>query len=176
MKAISIKDPWACLIIHLSKRCENRSWPIHYRGPLVICSSGKPECWRQEDFIDLLEDVRPDLLSAPLPAPRLGDFIKPGLALGLVDVVGCDRAMKTEWDEPDQWHHRYDNVRPFTLPIPLNGKDPLCKAGQGLFFIDDRLVDVALRTGYPVLGYDDGFIVSMSLVRAYFKRALLRMS
>lgn len=36
MKVITVKQPWAHLIIHGPKRIENRSWPTSYRGPLLI--------------------------------------------------------------------------------------------------------------------------------------------
>lgn len=36
MKAISIHQPWAWLIIHGGKSIENRTWNTKYRGPLVI--------------------------------------------------------------------------------------------------------------------------------------------
>jgi hypothetical protein len=40
-KALSIRQPWAYAICHLSKRVENRAWkhPPSYRGPLLIHAS-----------------------------------------------------------------------------------------------------------------------------------------
>lgn len=35
MKALSIRQPWAHLIIH-GKPIENRSWSTTYRGPLLL--------------------------------------------------------------------------------------------------------------------------------------------
>jgi hypothetical protein len=39
MKALSIQQPWAGLIITGWKDCENRTWTTKYRGPLAICAS-----------------------------------------------------------------------------------------------------------------------------------------
>lgn len=36
MKAISIRQPWAWLIVHGLKVTENRTWRSWYRGPLLI--------------------------------------------------------------------------------------------------------------------------------------------
>ena len=36
VKAVSIRQPWAELIIRGCKTLELRSWPINYRGPLLI--------------------------------------------------------------------------------------------------------------------------------------------
>jgi hypothetical protein len=36
MKAITLIQPWASLILAQHKRIETRSWPSNYRGPLAI--------------------------------------------------------------------------------------------------------------------------------------------
>ena len=36
MKALSIRQPWAWLILHAGKDIENRSWNSHFRGPFLI--------------------------------------------------------------------------------------------------------------------------------------------
>lgn len=41
MKALSIKEPWASLIIEGKKTIELRTWSINYRGPILIHRSGK---------------------------------------------------------------------------------------------------------------------------------------
>ena len=39
VKILSIRQPWAYLIIHGSKNIENRSWPTKYRGQLLVHAS-----------------------------------------------------------------------------------------------------------------------------------------
>ena len=41
MKALSIKDPWASLIVEGKKTIELRTWRTNYRGPVLIHRSGK---------------------------------------------------------------------------------------------------------------------------------------
>lgn len=36
MKALSIRQPWAWLIVHAGKNIENRSWRTHYRGRFLV--------------------------------------------------------------------------------------------------------------------------------------------
>jgi hypothetical protein len=36
MKALSIMQPWAWLIVNGHKAIENRNWRCHYRGPVLI--------------------------------------------------------------------------------------------------------------------------------------------
>lgn len=35
MKALTIKQPWASLIVHGIKDIENRTWRTDYRGPVI---------------------------------------------------------------------------------------------------------------------------------------------
>jgi hypothetical protein len=39
MKIITIRQPWAHLIVNGSKNIENRTWPTSYRGPVLIHAS-----------------------------------------------------------------------------------------------------------------------------------------
>ena len=41
MKALSIKEPWAGLIVEGKKTIELRSFRTHYRGPVLVHRSGK---------------------------------------------------------------------------------------------------------------------------------------
>ena len=43
MKAISIQQPWAHLILTDEKQYEYRSWSTDYRGDLLVCSSANPK-------------------------------------------------------------------------------------------------------------------------------------
>ena len=43
MKAISIKEPWASLILNGHKTIETRTWKTTYRGKLLLCASKKPK-------------------------------------------------------------------------------------------------------------------------------------
>ena len=42
MKAISIQQPWAHLILTDEKQYEYRSWSTDHRGDLLVCSSANP--------------------------------------------------------------------------------------------------------------------------------------
>ena len=43
MKALSLWNPWATLLVCGAKRVETRSWPIKHRGPLLIHAA---KLWR----------------------------------------------------------------------------------------------------------------------------------
>jgi hypothetical protein len=48
--ALSLKQPWAALVAHGLKSIEVRSWPVKYRGPLLIhaakINDERPEGWQ----------------------------------------------------------------------------------------------------------------------------------
>ncbi len=42
MKALSIKEPWATLILNGDKTIETRTWGTKYRGEILLCASKNP--------------------------------------------------------------------------------------------------------------------------------------
>jgi ASCH domain len=50
MKIISIRQPWAGLIVSGLKDVENRTWPTRYRGPILIHASQRPDEISREDI------------------------------------------------------------------------------------------------------------------------------
>lgn len=43
MKALSIKEPWASMILSGKKTIETRTWKTNYRGPILLCASKNPK-------------------------------------------------------------------------------------------------------------------------------------
>ena len=43
MKALTVRQPHAQLILLGEKTLELRSWRTHYRGPLLICAGARPD-------------------------------------------------------------------------------------------------------------------------------------
>jgi patatin-like phospholipase/ASCH domain-containing protein len=50
MKSLSIRQPWASLIISGVKDVENRTWPTRYRGPVLIHASLRVDDTSSEDI------------------------------------------------------------------------------------------------------------------------------
>src|SRR5262245_329138 len=93
MKCISIKQPWASLVILGAKKFETRSWKTEYRGPLLIHASKGLErtlqaLCLQEPFKSALE------LGYNIEADHNGGLISDmplGCVLGVVELVECLR-------------------------------------------------------------------------------------
>lgn len=91
MKALSIRQPWAWLIVHGYKDVENRSWSTDYRG-LVLIHAGKTLDPR-------FDEIREDILAegGDIPDRRA---IERGGIVGRVEIVDCIDAAR---DEEDFW-------------------------------------------------------------------------
>lgn len=79
MKAISLWQPWATLVVTGAKRFETRSWPTPYRGPLLIHAAKK-----RNGNLDQLQHCDPfaAALHDHLPLPY-------GCIVGVVQLVDC---------------------------------------------------------------------------------------
>lgn len=135
MKALSVMQPWAGFIIYCGKPVENRNWkfPLKYRGPLLICSSKRMEPgWNQAEFEEFLADIYARR-GEPVPDRfrNMEEFCLLGHAIGVVDVVGCDREYRTWWDVEGQIHIRLANPTALDYPFPVRGE-------LGLFDVDLR--------------------------------------
>lgn len=79
MRALSVQQPWAWLIVNGYKPVENRSWPTPVRGRVLIHAGKKydedGEFW-----------VRGEFPNIPLPDPKDLDF---GGVVGEVTITGC---------------------------------------------------------------------------------------
>ena len=112
MKALSIKQPWAHLIVHgldgRRKTIETRNWQTQYRGELLIVSSLKPV-------------ARPWL-------PGLdADEMEFGKAIGTVELVDCRRMNRRDEKAamcviyPNAFSWVLENVRPIK-PFAVKGQ------------------------------------------------------
>jgi len=123
MKALSIRQPWAWLVVHGIKDVENRTRSTEYRGPLLIHAGRHP--MTEEDEAWLAEYCRGVGIECP-QFPLAGG----GIA-GRVVVADCVRleelAQHSEWAEgPWCWILENAEVLPFVE----------CVGQRGLFEVD----------------------------------------
>ncbi len=89
MKALSIRQPWASLIVAGYKDIENRSWRASYRGPVLIHSAQ-----RVADVT--LEEIARRLKVAIGPLPNK---LARGAIIGMAEIVDCVTAHTSPWFE-----------------------------------------------------------------------------
>ncbi len=123
-RALSLRQPWAWVVIHGGKRIENRRWNTRFRGDLLIHAAKGMTREEYEDALDFAKGVdRSLLVPDPLDLPRGGIV---GRAK-LVDVIPPCRpaAMLVEpcehsWHMPGQFGFVLEDVEP--LPFrPMRG-------------------------------------------------------
>lgn len=90
MKAISIRQPWAWLIVNGYKDIENRSWDTNYRGLVLIHASSKPVS--PEDYLAALTIAR----SLGIELPGRKDFDYGGI-VGHATITGTVRESESPW-------------------------------------------------------------------------------
>jgi ASCH domain len=82
MKAISVRQPWAWLIVNGHKMIETRSWMTDYRGPLIIHAAGKIDrSFSRRELEKHFRCVIPD----DLPT---------GAVVGIADLIDCVKLPK----------------------------------------------------------------------------------
>lgn len=137
MKALTICQPYAHLIMSGAKRVENRTWPTSHRG-LIYIHAGKSRLWLELDNSESLIDssygipVADMAFGAVVAVAKLIDCVK------FVDIEVGDYNKKYPWLYDHQhasgpWCWILDAVAPVG-PWPWRG-------AQGLFEIDEKDLD-----------------------------------
>jgi hypothetical protein len=120
MRILSVRQPWAWLLVHGIKDIENRTYATHYRGPILIQASAAPA----KAFGVLLEELRSRF---SIPFPEIWTY---GAVVGQVELVECVIASSSPWFEgPIGW--QIANARP-CYPFPAKGALGLRQAPQEL--------------------------------------------
>lgn len=90
--AISIRQPWAWLILYAGKDIENRDWKTNFRGRVLIHASkscAKSEYENAIDFMVYRGIDRRDI-------PSIDQFERGGI-IGSVEIVDCIDNSESPW-------------------------------------------------------------------------------
>ena len=135
LKAVTVRQPWARLIMDGVKTIEVRTWPPDYLGRILVHAGSKLD----EDACDRLRIAREELVT--------------GAILGSVRIVHVFRFTQKSWEQ----------LRPRTLeggalsrPLlgwslenPILLEQPLPWRGKlGLFDVPDELIPEPVRGGH----------------------------
>jgi hypothetical protein len=93
MRALSIRQPWAWLIVNGHKDIENRVWSTRYVGPLVIHASKGMTNDEYDDVADMLADD-PRLCHIKLPDRTV---IERGGIVGMAHCNGSVDQCASPW-------------------------------------------------------------------------------
>ena len=123
MQALTLRQPWACLVVAGIKDVENRTWRTNYRGRLVIHAGSGIDREGMNENGRLLADY-----------PH-------GAILGTVKLVDIVRDSASPWEIAGNWHWLLTDPLPYDVPIPAKGKLGLwtCEATDMVLAEGDHL-------------------------------------
>ncbi|MBR1154613.1 ASCH domain-containing protein [Bradyrhizobium sp. JYMT SZCCT0428] len=98
MKIISIRQPWASLIVSGVKDVENRSWSTSYRGLVLIHASRTADNITDDEFQSRFE------MAIPAALPRGG-------VVGIAEIVDCVSEHPSRWYAPGHFAFVLANAR-----------------------------------------------------------------
>lgn len=112
MKALTICQPYADMILRGEKPIENRTWPTSYRGPLAI-HAGKSRSWLEDGD----ERERPDMV--------FGSIVATARLVDCVRVEQLPDALADNDHANGPWCWILEDVEPVVPPIPARGAQGL---------------------------------------------------
>ena len=117
MKAITIKQPWASLIVKGYKKYEFRSWKTNYRGKILIHAGLSTD----KKYITLFKDYNIEYMN--------------GAIIGEAEIIDCILVNELFNERLNSlnnlvYHHDYtglyawelDNIKVYNEPIYIKGK------------------------------------------------------
>lgn len=146
MKAITICQPYAHLIVIGKKWVENRTWPTSFRGQLLI-HAGKSKDWLEADFSTMAGYPAKLQYGEPLQDMAFGAIV------GVAEMTAClaRKTIEAYAAKDPRWKPLADhehtegpwcfvmrNVHRFADPIPYRGE-------LGFFDVPDELVRRAIE-------------------------------
>ena len=121
MKALSIRQPWAWLIIKGHKDVENRTWPTSYRGKFLVHTGKK---FDNVGYKWVLSEM-----GIAMPSPPEFEI---GGIVGLAEITKCVTQHNSRWFS-GPYGFVLENAQPLQF-VPLPGK-------VGFFDVDDMLLN-----------------------------------
>lgn len=114
MKALSVRQPWAWLIVNGHKDIENRSWPTKVLGTVLVHAS---KGMTRDEYEAAEQTIGMHGMDIPLPA--IEDLERGGI-VGTVDIVGCTPLSTSPWFF-GPYGFKLANAKPVPF-VPLLGK------------------------------------------------------
>lgn len=139
MRAITIKQPWASLIVEGIKDVENRTWrcPQKYIGKRVLVHAGMDNLLKRVKYGDTIQFMTPEQIEYVIRTYErnlaiFGTNLPTGAIIGSVKIVDCVVNHESIWAEQSD-DHQILTMRPiynwvlanpikFPEPIPCKGK------------------------------------------------------
>lgn len=93
MKCLTVRQPWAWLLMHGTKDIENRDWPTRHRGLIAIHAAKGMTIREWSEAVEFVSKIDPFLANA-IPTPR--DLVR-GSIIGTMNLRACVTESDSEW-------------------------------------------------------------------------------
>ena len=124
MKALSIRQPWAWLIVNGYKDIENRTWSTDFRGRVYVHAGRKI---KSGDFPEQRNYIKQSGILLPEEPPL-------GAIVGEVTITDCVDTSSSPW---------FCGPYGFILSSPVAYKDPIPYRGQlGFFQVEEAKIAI----------------------------------
>ena len=121
MRALSVRQPWAWLIVNGYKDVENRTWPTKFRGRVYVHAGMRVV---PEDFPTQRAYIRESGIMIPENLPL-------GAIVGEITITDCSDFLGSPW---------FCGPYGFVLADPVVFHNPIPYRGRlGFFRVDDSL-------------------------------------
>ena len=107
VKALTVRQPWASLIVAGIKDVENRTWATSYRGRFAVHAGAKLDKEGLDEYSDLVES--------------LGELPQ-GAVIGTVVLADVTQGSKSPFAVPGQYHWLLRDPEAFAEPVPMAGR------------------------------------------------------
>ena len=118
MKVLTIKQPWASLIIENYKKYEFRGWKTNYRGKILIHAGMNIE----KDMLKRFENYNLNCITgAIIGEAELVDCILVDKKLN-DELISIDKAVYGKSNHVEKYAWKLKNIKKYKEPIYIKGK------------------------------------------------------
>lgn len=123
LPTLSIRQPWAWLIVHGYKDIENRKWryPPKHRGPFLIHAAAGMSRSEYQDCAALCQEISVNT-GKEIPLPAFDDLQRGGI-VGITNMIGVANHSPSPWffQEPGNMGFILKDSRPLPF-MPCKGQ------------------------------------------------------
>nr|WP_294560249.1 ASCH domain-containing protein [uncultured Rhodopila sp.] len=131
MKAITVRQPWAWLLIQGTKDIENRDWPTNVRGQVAIHAAKGMTRFEYEDAWEFVAHFDP-LLAWQMPLPK--ELVR-GAIIGTMILRDCVTSSKSPWFQ-GRYGFVLDTPEPWDS-YPISGQLGFWEVPESAFEVED---------------------------------------
>lgn len=138
MLALSIRQPWAWLIVHAGKDIENRDWPTRVRGRILVHAS---KGMTHEEWSSAWTFAHGSGASSKaMKAGLMRQNVERGGFIGTVEIADCVQSSESRW-----FMGTYGFVLRNPQPMPFVP----WKGQLGFFDVTDEALAAARAAAFP---------------------------